>query len=66
MPQVRLSLGLCPQHNVLWDDLTSLETGLFWSRLKGVPRAEELSAAQAALEAVGLLEASEGAARAAR
>lgn len=56
-PQVRLSLGLCPQHNVLWPELTALETALFWARLKGAPRPSELAAARAALEAVGLAEA---------
>ncbi|XP_039428807.1 phospholipid-transporting ATPase ABCA3-like [Culex pipiens pallens] len=35
---VRQSLGLCPQHNVLFDELTVSEHLRFFARLKGVPR----------------------------
>ncbi|VVD02003.1 unnamed protein product, partial [Leptidea sinapis] len=35
--QARMSLGLCPQHNVLFPDLTVAEHIIFYSRLKGVP-----------------------------
>ncbi|XP_050667028.1 phospholipid-transporting ATPase ABCA3-like [Leptidea sinapis] len=35
--QARESLGLCPQHNVLFPDLTVAEHIVFYSRLKGVP-----------------------------
>ncbi|KFB48612.1 AGAP006380-PA-like protein [Anopheles sinensis] len=34
---VRGSLGLCPQHNVLFDEMTVEEHLKFFSRLKGVP-----------------------------
>lgn len=34
----RKSLGLCPQHNVLFPDLTVAEHIIFYSRLKGVPK----------------------------
>lgn len=34
---VRGSLGLCPQHNVLFDELTVSEHVEFFARLKGVP-----------------------------
>ncbi|XP_053672341.1 phospholipid-transporting ATPase ABCA3-like [Anopheles nili] len=34
---VRSSLGLCPQHNVLFDEMTVDEHLRFFSRLKGVP-----------------------------
>lgn len=33
----RKSLGICPQHNVLFPDLTVAEHIIFYSRLKGVP-----------------------------
>ncbi|XP_041978073.1 phospholipid-transporting ATPase ABCA3-like [Aricia agestis] len=33
----RQSLGICPQHNVLFPDLTVAEHIIFYSRLKGVP-----------------------------
>lgn len=34
MEAIRSSLGLCPQHNVLFDDLTVAEHIWFYSRLK--------------------------------
>ncbi|KAL9700794.1 hypothetical protein quinque_004235 [Culex quinquefasciatus] len=36
---VRQSLGLCPQHNVLFDEITVSEHLRFFARLKGVPKA---------------------------
>lgn len=36
MWKVRDSLGLCPQHNVLFDDLTVAEHIYFFSNLKGL------------------------------
>lgn len=38
MWKVRDSLGLCPQHNVLFDELTVEEHIYFFSRLKGINR----------------------------
>ncbi|XP_053672343.1 phospholipid-transporting ATPase ABCA3-like [Anopheles nili] len=35
---VRFSLGLCPQHNVLFNELTVAEHLRFFSQLKGIPR----------------------------
>ncbi|XP_034830996.1 phospholipid-transporting ATPase ABCA3 isoform X1 [Maniola hyperantus] len=35
--QARESIGICPQHNVLFPDLTVAEHIIFYSRLKGVP-----------------------------
>lgn len=35
--QARESLGICPQHNVLFPDLTVAEHIIFYSRLKKVP-----------------------------
>ena len=40
---VRESLGLCPQHNVLFDQLTVAEHMWFYGRLKGL-RGKELAA----------------------
>ncbi|XP_068200893.1 phospholipid-transporting ATPase ABCA3-like isoform X1 [Palaemon carinicauda] len=37
MENVRSSLGLCPQHDVLFDELTVAEHIIFFSRLKGFP-----------------------------
>uniref|UniRef100_A0A8C9WD74 ATP binding cassette subfamily A member 3 n=1 Tax=Scleropages formosus TaxID=113540 RepID=A0A8C9WD74_SCLFO len=38
MTLVRRSLGLCPQHDVLFDNLTVKEHLLFYAQLKGYPR----------------------------
>ena len=38
---VHLVMGICPQHDVLWEDLTVKEHLLFYSRLKGIPASEE-------------------------
>ncbi|XP_058124970.1 phospholipid-transporting ATPase ABCA3-like [Anopheles ziemanni] len=35
---VRFSLGLCPQHNVLFNELTVAEHLKFFAQLKGIPR----------------------------
>lgn len=36
MDSVRNSLGLCPQHNIIFDDLTVAEHLYFFSKLKGL------------------------------
>lgn len=38
--KVRDSMGLCPQHNVLFDDLTVTEHLIFFSKLKGCKSGE--------------------------
>lgn len=38
MVGIRQSLGLCPQHNILFDELTVEEHLAFYGRLKGVPK----------------------------
>ncbi|KAF7698247.1 phospholipid-transporting ATPase ABCA3 [Silurus meridionalis] len=38
MVLIRRSLGLCPQHDVLFDNLTVREHLLFYAQLKGYPR----------------------------
>lgn len=40
MTKVRESLGLCPQYNIIFNDLTVEEHLYFFSRLKGLPTAE--------------------------
>eukprot|EP01059_Diplonema_ambulator_P030974 TRINITY_DN5539_c0_g1_i6.p1 TRINITY_DN5539_c0_g1~~TRINITY_DN5539_c0_g1_i6.p1 ORF type:complete len:1865 (+),score=612.43 TRINITY_DN5539_c0_g1_i6:40-5595(+) len=42
MDSIREDLGLCPQHNILWPDLTCREHLSFFAGLKGVPN-EKLS-----------------------
>ncbi|KAJ3200595.1 hypothetical protein HDU67_001980, partial [Dinochytrium kinnereticum] len=51
---VHRSIGVCPQHDILWDDLTVKEHLLFYARLKGIPPIEEASAALQAMESVAL------------
>ncbi|XP_029698855.1 retinal-specific ATP-binding cassette transporter-like [Takifugu rubripes] len=40
MDSIRLSLGMCPQHNILFQHMTVAEHILFYSLLKGRPTAE--------------------------
>ncbi|OQS02783.1 ATP-binding Cassette (ABC) Superfamily [Thraustotheca clavata] len=40
MPAIRQSIGICPQHDVLYDELTVREHLLFYGRLKGCDAAE--------------------------
>jgi ABC-type multidrug transport system ATPase subunit len=51
---VRLSLGVVPQHDVLWPSLTIAEHVLFYARVKGVSAAAEAGAVRAMLRRVGL------------
>ena len=41
----RARVGICPQHSVLWDNLTVIEHLLLFAYFKGVPRAEALKQA---------------------
>jgi ABC-type multidrug transport system ATPase subunit len=38
---VQLQIGMCPQFDVLWDELTVEEHLLFYARVKGVSPNEE-------------------------
>ena len=38
---VHVSVGFCPQHDILWDDLSVEEHLLYYARVKGVPIADE-------------------------
>jgi ABC-type multidrug transport system ATPase subunit len=49
---VQLQIGVCPQFDVLWGELTCEEHLLFYARLKGVPPEEELSMVTKALKEV--------------
>ncbi|ORX84081.1 hypothetical protein BCR32DRAFT_266561 [Anaeromyces robustus] len=54
MDQVYKRIGICPQHDILWNDLTVLEHLLFYARLKGIPKDQEYAAVQESMESVGL------------
>ncbi|KAI1317508.1 hypothetical protein EDD11_008315 [Mortierella claussenii] len=49
------NIGVCPQHDILWDDLTVGEHLYFYARLKGVTAADERAAVLASLSAVSLI-----------
>ncbi|CAG8495571.1 10808_t:CDS:2 [Ambispora gerdemannii] len=54
MDKVYMSMGVCPQHDILWADLTVEEHLLFYARLKGIPPKAESEAVKIALEQVRL------------
>jgi ABC-type multidrug transport system ATPase subunit len=45
MDEIRKSMGVCPQHDVLFDNLSVFETIVFFSQLKGFERAEAVAEA---------------------
>jgi len=51
---VRHSMGLCPQHNVLWDELTVTDHLKFFAALKGVPKGMVEKEVEALIDKVGL------------
>ena len=50
----RLRVGLCPQANLLWDELSVEATLLFYVRMKGVPREHEQQVVAQLSQAVNL------------
>ncbi|ORX90745.1 hypothetical protein K493DRAFT_265395 [Basidiobolus meristosporus CBS 931.73] len=54
MKQVYMSTGVCPQHDILWEDLTVEEHLLYYARLKGVKPSEEKARVEKALASVSL------------
>jgi ABC-type multidrug transport system ATPase subunit len=52
--KVHLSLGVCPQFDILYEELTPFEHLLYYARLKGVPAKEEKEHAESLLRKVGL------------
>jgi ATP-binding cassette subfamily A (ABC1) protein 3 len=53
MKAVRRSLGLCPQSNILFDELTVEEHLHFYTVLKGFPKFEVDSEVQKMIKAIG-------------
>ncbi|PRP82363.1 ATP-binding cassette sub-family A member 3 [Planoprotostelium fungivorum] len=56
MFSVRKALGFCPQHEIVWDDLTAREHVLFYMRIKGVSHLYEDEETDRVLSCVGLLD----------
>ena len=54
--EVRLRLGVCPQHDLVWPMLTVAEHLLFYAQVKGVSPIREDAAVAAMLRRVGLAE----------
>ncbi|XP_078575167.1 phospholipid-transporting ATPase ABCA1-like isoform X1 [Branchiostoma floridae x Branchiostoma japonicum] len=54
MDKIRKSLGMCPQHNVLFDNLTVSEHLWFYGRLKGMTEAEVQDEMERMVKDVGL------------
>eukprot|EP00659_Diplonema_papillatum_P020657 gene20657-31831_t len=54
MAKVRRSIGLCPQHNILWENLTCAEHLAFYAGLKGVPSKQIQEKVADMLDRVGL------------
>lgn len=55
MDSVRKSLGVCPQHDILWNELTPKEHLQLFSILKGVEKSKVEESVNQLLEKVNLL-----------
>jgi ATP-binding cassette, subfamily A (ABC1), member 3 len=56
MGDIRHVMGVCPQHDVLWDDLTVKEHLNFFAGLKGVPKEKIADSVAKIIAEVGLTE----------
>jgi ABC-type multidrug transport system ATPase subunit len=54
LSKVQMSLGVCPQFDLLWPELTVEEHLLFYARLKGVPKELERTRVQQSMKEVKL------------
>ncbi|KAK8930484.1 ABC transporter A family member 7 [Platanthera zijinensis] len=54
MDEIYSSMGVCPQHDLLWETLTGREHLLFYARLKNLKGAALLQAVQESLKSVNL------------
>ena len=54
MLSIHQEMGVCPQHDVLWDDLTAEEHLLFYGRLKGFTGSELSKMVKEAMDSVQL------------
>ena len=55
MDSVRKNLGVCPQHDILWNELTPYEHLSLFSILKGVPKHQVEDSIDKLLKQVNLL-----------
>eukprot|EP00761_Pharyngomonas_kirbyi_P004790 gb/GECH01004795.1/.p1 GENE.gb/GECH01004795.1/~~gb/GECH01004795.1/.p1 ORF type:complete len:886 (+),score=205.13 gb/GECH01004795.1/:1-2658(+) len=56
MDQVRRVLGVCPQHDILWSDLTAKEHLQIFAEFKGVPSSERKAVVEEKLRQVELFD----------
>merc|ERR1711871_1096499 len=56
LPAIHLNMGVCPQDNILWGDLTAREHLLFFGRLKGYTGAALQDMVASALEDVDIVQ----------
>ncbi|KAF9148462.1 hypothetical protein BG015_009807 [Linnemannia schmuckeri] len=54
MSTVHARIGVCPQHDILWGDLTVADHLLFYARLRGIPPSLEKQAVEYAVASVSL------------
>ncbi|KAF8052341.1 hypothetical protein N665_1570s0002 [Sinapis alba] len=54
MDRVYTSMGVCPQHDLLWETLTGREHLLFYGRLKNLKGSELIQAVEESLKSVNL------------
>ncbi|KAG0346976.1 hypothetical protein BG004_000386 [Podila humilis] len=54
MSMVHAKIGVCPQHDILWEDLTVADHLLFYARLRGIPPRLEQQAVNHAIASVSL------------
>ncbi|KNC54119.1 ABC transporter A family member 9 [Thecamonas trahens ATCC 50062] len=54
MDRIRAVMGVCPQHDILWDELTAREHLELYARLKDIPGDEVYNEVEARLADVGL------------
>ncbi|KAF9934566.1 hypothetical protein BGZ67_003794 [Mortierella alpina] len=54
MSKVHAKIGVCPQHDILWGELTVADHLLFYCRLRGIPPRLEKQAVDYALASVSL------------
>ncbi|KAL0729739.1 hypothetical protein Bca4012_025832 [Brassica carinata] len=54
MDRVYTSMGVCPQHDLLWETLTGKEHLLFYGRLKNLKGSELIQAVEESLKSVNL------------
>ncbi|OLY81216.1 ABC transporter A family member 9 [Smittium mucronatum] len=52
--QVYRNVGICPQHDILWDDLSISEHLYFYARIKGIPAKDEKAVVDDVIERVDL------------